>query len=109
MPENNPIIVLNNDIEMPALGFGVYRSSPEETTDAVKTAISTGYRHIDTAAAYGNEEQVGIAIKESGLARSEVLPHSSWGRTAGLSRVAISSLMVVRLLPTGMVTFLLNS
>lgn len=72
MSKQNPLITLNNDVQMPALGFGVYRSSPEETTGAVKTAITTGYRHIDTAAAYQNEEQVGIAIKESAVARADM-------------------------------------
>ena len=72
MSEQSPLITLNNDIQMPALGFGVYRSSPEETTGAVKTAIATGYRHIDTAAAYMNEQQVGEAIKESSVARADI-------------------------------------
>lgn len=72
MSKQSPLIRLNNQIEMPALGFGVYRSSPEETTGAVKTAIATGYRHIDTAAAYMNEEQVGEAIKASDVARGDI-------------------------------------
>ncbi|NHU86387.1 aldo/keto reductase [Kocuria sp. JC486] len=67
-----PMITLNNGIEIPALGFGVFQSPPEETTAAVASALKTGYRHIDTAAAYGNEREVGQAIRESGLDRSEV-------------------------------------
>lgn len=63
---------LNSGIEMPALGFGVFQTPPEETVNAVKTALKTGYRHIDTAAAYGNERQVGEAIRRSGLDRDEV-------------------------------------
>ena len=57
---------------MPALGFGVFQSPPEETAVAVETALGVGYRHIDTAAAYGNERQVGEGIRRSGLDRSEV-------------------------------------
>ena len=62
---------LNNGVEMPALGLGVFQTPPEETRSAVETALSTGYRHIDTAAAYGNEREVGQAIAASGLARDE--------------------------------------
>ena len=51
---------------MPALGFGVFQTPPEETADAVETALRVGYRHIDTAAAYGNERGVGDAIRRSG-------------------------------------------
>jgi 2,5-diketo-D-gluconate reductase A len=63
---------LNNGVEMPALGFGVFQTPPEQTIEAVRTALATGYGHIDTAAAYGNERQVGEAIRRSGLDRSEV-------------------------------------
>jgi 2,5-diketo-D-gluconate reductase A len=69
---NIPLLTLNNGVEMPALGFGVFQTPPEETVAAVGTALSTGYRHIDTAAAYGNERDVGEAIRQSGLDRSEV-------------------------------------
>nr|WP_201470654.1 aldo/keto reductase [Microbacterium hydrocarbonoxydans] len=65
-------ITLNNGIEMPALGFGVFQAAPEETVDAVSAALETGYRLIDTAAAYGNEREVGEAIRRSGIARDEV-------------------------------------
>jgi diketogulonate reductase-like aldo/keto reductase len=67
-----PKLVLNNDVTMPALGFGVFQSPPEETTAAVETALKVGYRHVDTAAAYGNERQVGDAISRSGLDRDDV-------------------------------------
>lgn len=63
---------LNNGVTMPALGFGVYQAAPEETVDAVATALSTGYRLIDTAAAYGNEREVGEAIRRSGIPRDEI-------------------------------------
>ncbi|WP_018763311.1 aldo/keto reductase [Arthrobacter sp. 135MFCol5.1] len=57
---------------MPALGFGVFQSAPEETAVAVETALTAGYRHIDTAAGYGNEREVGEGIRRSGLDRDEV-------------------------------------
>lgn len=69
---SNPMLKLNNGIEMPALGFGVYQSSPDETVGAVQTALETGFRLIDTAAAYGNEREVGEGIRRSGIDRSDV-------------------------------------
>jgi 2,5-diketo-D-gluconate reductase A len=63
---------LNNGVEIPALGFGVFQTPPDETREAVGAALDAGYRHIDTAAAYGNERQVGDAVRASGLDRSEV-------------------------------------
>jgi diketogulonate reductase-like aldo/keto reductase len=71
MPEISTL-TLNNGVEMPALGLGVFQTPPEETRAAVEAALSAGYRHIDTAAAYGNERQVGEALRSSGLDRSEV-------------------------------------
>ncbi|MCG7210105.1 aldo/keto reductase [Streptomyces arenae] len=65
-------ITLNNGVDIPALGLGVFQSSPEETADAVATALATGYRHIDTAAVYQNERQVGEGLRRSGLDRAEV-------------------------------------
>ncbi|MEV0646305.1 aldo/keto reductase [Phytomonospora sp. NPDC050363] len=65
-------LTLNNGVEMPALGFGVFQTPPGETVEAVRTALSTGYRLIDTAAAYGNEREVGEAIIRSGLPREDV-------------------------------------
>jgi diketogulonate reductase-like aldo/keto reductase len=65
-------LTLNNDIEIPALGLGVFQTPPDETRAAVEAALASGYRHIDTAAAYGNEREVGEAIQSSGLARDEV-------------------------------------
>ena len=69
---STPQITLNNGVQMPALGFGVFQTPPDETIAAVETALSAGYRHVDTAAAYGNEREVGDAIRRSGLDRSEV-------------------------------------
>lgn len=65
-------LTLNNGVTMPALGFGVFQASPDETVDAVSSALETGYRLIDTAAAYGNEREVGEAIRRSGIARDEI-------------------------------------
>ncbi len=67
-----PFLTLNNGVQIPALGFGVFQTPPDETIAAVETALATGYRHIDTAAAYGNEREVGEAIRRFGLDRSEV-------------------------------------
>jgi 2,5-diketo-D-gluconate reductase A len=60
--------------EIPALGLGVFQTPPEQTRAAVETALAAGYRHIDTAAAYGNERQVGEAVQSSGLERVGSLP-----------------------------------
>lgn len=65
-------LTLNNGVELPALGFGVFQTPPEETVAAVEAALRTGYRHIDTAAAYLNESGVGEGIRRSGIDRSEV-------------------------------------
>src|SRR4029077_16118046 len=65
-------ISLNNGVEMPALGFGVFQTPPDETRHAVRAALDSGYRLIDTAAAYGNERQVGEAVHDSHISRSEV-------------------------------------
>jgi 2,5-diketo-D-gluconate reductase A len=69
---NLPQLKLNNGVETPALGYGVFQTPPEETIAAVEAALATGYRHIDTAAAYLNEREVGEAIRRSGLDRSEI-------------------------------------
>jgi 2,5-diketo-D-gluconate reductase A len=67
-----PTLTLNNGVELPALGFGVFQTPPGETIGAVEAAVAVGYRHIDTAAAYGNEREVGEGIRRSGLDRGEV-------------------------------------
>jgi len=72
MPKLSPVLKLNNGVEMPMLGLGVYLSGADQTALAVESAIASGYRLIDTAAAYGNEQQVGEGIARSGLARSEL-------------------------------------
>jgi len=67
-----PTIRLNNGVEIPQLGFGVYQVPPEDTAEAVSTALEIGYRHIDTAEMYGNEKGVGEAVARSGIDRGEV-------------------------------------
>ncbi|HJX78656.1 aldo/keto reductase [Glutamicibacter sp.] len=67
-----PTVTLNNGVEMPQVGFGVFQVPNEETTAAVASALKAGYRSIDTAAIYGNEEGVGQALAESGIARDEL-------------------------------------
>ncbi|MFE2738078.1 aldo/keto reductase [Streptomyces sp. NPDC059349] len=65
-------VTLNNGVEMPLLGFGVYQIPAEDTERAVADALAAGYRLLDTAAAYGNEEAVGRAIKSSGIPREDL-------------------------------------
>jgi len=65
-------LTLNNGVTMPTLGLGVFQSPPEETAAAVETALKVGYRHIDTAAAYRNERQVGEGIRRSGVPREDI-------------------------------------
>ncbi|MGY1795335.1 aldo/keto reductase [Geodermatophilus sp. SYSU D00525] len=67
-----PTIRLNNGVEIPQLGFGVFQIPPDQTVEATRTALEVGYRHIDTAEMYGNEKEVGQAIRESGIDPSEV-------------------------------------
>ncbi len=67
-----PTLQLNNGVAMPAIGYGVFQTPPDETTDAVAAALETGYRHIDTAAAYGNEVGVGEGIRRSGVPRDDL-------------------------------------
>ena len=66
------LATLNNGVQMPMVGFGVFQVNDEQTEQAVLTALRNGYRLIDTAAIYGNEAGVGRAIKASGIARDEI-------------------------------------
>lgn len=65
-------LTLNNGIEIPIIGFGVYQIAADQTQAAVEAALEAGYRHLDTAASYGNEDAVGAAIKASGIAREDL-------------------------------------
>ncbi len=67
-----PTITLNNGVEIPQLGFGVFQIDPSETKDATLSALDVGYRHIDTAEMYGNEKEVGEAVRASGLDRGDL-------------------------------------
>jgi len=67
-----PTIALNNGVEIPQLGFGVFQIKPEDTVEATTAALEVGYRHIDTAEMYGNEKEVGEAVRRSGVPREEV-------------------------------------
>ncbi len=67
-----PGITLNDSYTIPQLGFGVYQIGPEDTAKAVRNALEIGYRHIDTAEMYGNEKEVGEAVRASGLDRGDV-------------------------------------
>lgn len=72
MTTPSPTIRLNNGVEIPALGLGVFQSPPAETAAAVESALKTGYRLIDTAAAYANEREVGEGIRRSGIPGDEI-------------------------------------
>jgi 2,5-diketo-D-gluconate reductase A len=85
MTAKTPLITLNNELGMPILGFGVFQmNDSEECERSVIDAIEVGYRLIDTAASYGNEEAVGRAIKRSGVARDELFVTTKlWIKDAG--------------------------
>lgn len=72
MTDSVPQVALDGDVQMPILGIGVYQVPPEDTERIVTDALAAGYRHIDTAAGYGNEEGVGKAIAASGISRDEL-------------------------------------
>jgi 2,5-diketo-D-gluconate reductase A len=79
-----PTVALHDGIEIPQLGFGVFLVPPEDTREVVEEALGAGYRHIDTAAAYGNERGVGEAIAASGLGREEVFVTTKlWNASQG--------------------------
>ncbi len=67
-----PVVKLNNGVEMPRFGLGTFMQSPQDCKQSCLTALKAGYRHIDTAHAYGNEAAVGEAVKESGVPREEI-------------------------------------
>ena len=101
-------VTLNNGVKMPALGYGVYQVSPEECARCVRDAISVGYRSIDTAQAYANEEGVGKAVAESGIAREEFfITTKVWISNAGEDRAAKSIEESLRKLRTDYIDLLL--
>ena len=101
-------VKLNNGIEMPILGYGVFQVSPEECERCVLDAVSAGYRLIDTAQAYYNEEGVGTAIAKCGVPRSELfLTTKIWITNAGEEKAARSIDESLRKLRTDYVDLLL--
>lgn len=101
-------IILSNGVEMPILGCGVYQVAPEQCEQCVSDAISVGYRMIDTAQAYGNEEGVGTAVKTSGLPREAFfLVTKIWITNAGYERAKASIDESLRRLQTDYIDLLL--
>lgn len=85
-----PLIELNDGVRIPQFGLGTYKIAPEDTQQAVETAIELGYRHIDTAALYGNEAEVGAAVRASGLPREELfITTKVWNDRQAEARVAL--------------------
>jgi 2,5-diketo-D-gluconate reductase A len=88
MPGAVPDVTLNNVVGMPQLGFGVFQVGDDEARAAVATALECGYRSIDTAALYGNEHGVGMAIRASGVPREELFVTTKlWNADHGADRV----------------------
>src|SRR3954469_4112556 len=84
MPSQIPTFALNNGVQMPVLGFGVYQIPAEQTEQAVTDALAAGYRHIDTAAAYVNEGADGRAVAARGLPREDLFVTTKlWVSDAG--------------------------
>lgn len=84
-------VKLSNGVEMPILGYGVYQVAPEECERCVSDALSVGYRSVDTAQAYANEEGVGNAIKKSGISRNELfITTKVWISNAGYEKAKAS-------------------
>ena len=84
-------VKLNNGVEMPILGYGVYQVTPEECERCVADAIAVGYRSIDTAQAYHNEEGVGRAVKRSGVPRHELfITTKVWISNGGYEKARLS-------------------
>lgn len=101
-------IQLNNGIAMPILGYGVFQVPPEEAERCVSDALKTGYRMIDTAQAYGNEEGVGKAIAKSGIPREEIfIVTKVWITNAGEEKAAKSIEASLRRLQSGYIDLLL--
>lgn len=101
-------VTLNNGVKMPQLGYGVQQTPPEETERCVLTAIKNGYRSIDTAQAYGNEEGVGQAIVKCGLPREELfITTKIWISNAGYEKAKASIEESLKKLKTDYVDLLL--
>src|SRR3954464_11122349 len=80
------------DVQIPQFGLGVFQVPPEQTAENVAAALDAGYRHIDTAAAYGNAEEVGQAIRASGLARDDLfITTKVWNDAQAGARLALEA------------------
>ncbi len=101
-------VTLNNGVKMPQLGYGVYQTPPEDTERCVLGAIEVGYRSIDTAQAYGNEEGVGNAIQKCGLPREDLfITTKIWISNAGYEKAKASIAESLRKLQTDYIDLLL--
>ena len=101
-------VKLNNGVEMPILGFGVFQIAPEDCEKCVLDAISVGYRSIDTAQAYFNEQEVGNAIVKCGVPRSEFfITTKVWMSNSGYGKAKTSIDESLRKLQTGYIDLLL--
>ena len=101
-------VVLNNGVRMPIIGYGVFQVSPEECERCVSDALSVGYRLIDTAQAYANEEGVGLAVRKSGIPREDIfLVTKVWISNAGEEKAAKSIDESLRKLQTDYIDLLL--
>lgn len=100
-------ITLSNEVKIPQLGYGVYQICKEKTKDCVLQALSLGYRHIDTAQAYDNEEEVGQALLESGLKREEIFLTTKVGYVKGYEDASKSIEESLKKLKTDYVDLLL--
>ncbi|MFL5715590.1 MAG: aldo/keto reductase, partial [Chloroflexota bacterium] len=94
--ESRPVITLNNGVELPALGFGVFQTPRDVTQACVEEALRVGYRMIDTAASYLNEREVGAAIAVSAIARADLFIQtkvwvSDYGHDAALHAFDVST------------------
>ena len=101
-------VILNNGVRMPIIGYGVFQVSPEECERCVSDALSVGYRLIDTAQAYANEEGVGLAVRKSGIPREDIfLVTKVWISNAGEEKAAKSIDESLRKLQTDYIDLLL--
>jgi 2,5-diketo-D-gluconate reductase A len=95
------VALAHGDIEMPVVGFGTWQARGPQVNDAVRAALETGYRHIDTATMYGNEREIGLALRDSGVPRDSVflttkLPPSNVGREEQTIAASLRALGVER-------------